>query len=143
MDAGVRLERDIARAAVIFLFFSCLVCSFYFAFFPRHSAVWNANLTNSSNKVLLVLFRDRVRSASSVGGWQRPLVGVAINTKVTGVKKVNGNEEVRENKSKGTLSRRVGEEGAEQRGALSFCPFLNSKAGIGFLLISALFVNYL
>lgn len=76
-----------------------------------------------------------------MGGWKRPLVGVTINTKVTGVK-VNGNEEVRENKSKGTLSRRVGEEGAEQRGALSFCPFLNSKAGIGFLLISSLFVNY-
>lgn len=77
-----------------------------------------------------------------MGGWQRPLAGVAINTKVTGVKKVNGKEEVRENKSKGILNRRVGEEGAEQRGALSLCPFLNSKAGIGFLLISSLFVNY-
>lgn len=77
-----------------------------------------------------------------MGGWQRPLVGVAINTKVTGVKKVNGKEEVRENKGKGILSRGVGEEGAEQHGTLSFCPFLNSKAGIWFLLISSLFVNY-
>lgn len=89
-----------------------------------------------------MLFRDRAQSASSVGGWQRPLLGVAINTKVTGVKKVNGKEEVRENKSKGILSRRVGEEGSEQHGALSFRPFLNSQAGIGFLLISSLFVNY-
>lgn len=66
---------------------------------------------------------------------------MTINTKVTGVK-VNGKEEVRENKSKGILSRRAGEEGAEQHGALAFCPFLNSKTGIEFLLISSLFVNY-
>lgn len=47
MDAGVRIERDVARAVGIVFFFSCSVCSFYFAFFSRHSAVWNANLTNS------------------------------------------------------------------------------------------------
>ena len=35
-----------------------------------------------------------------------------------------------------------GEEGAEQRGVLSLRRSLNSEVGVGFLLISSLFVNY-
>lgn len=35
-----------------------------------------------------------------------------------------------------------GDIGAEQRVVLSLRPSLNSEAGVGFLLISSLFVNY-
>lgn len=44
---------------------------------------------------------------------------MAINTEVTGVK-VNGKEEVRENKSKGILSRRVEK---KRLSSMVLCPF--------------------
>lgn len=67
---------------------------------------------------------------------------MAVNTEVKRQEKFNEEEKITKSRVRESLSGRPGEDGAEQHGVLSLCPFLNSKVGAGFLLISSLFVNY-